>query len=153
MYPRRAVVFALDTIVRPMVDDDGYHWVFDPRLPGLLRDCRATGHRVFGMLDPSAFGLLIENDRDREALARYINDAMKAAGVEPFDDLHITDNVGDPTPLWGWRRRFGFALSAVTVVGAGAGYEQLRRNAGLSGQHLEPNNAEELFNTSHAIVY
>ena len=41
-------------------DSSGYAWSFDPQLPGLLRDYRALGYRLIGILAPSAFGLELD---------------------------------------------------------------------------------------------
>ena len=153
MFHNRAIIFALDAIIRAQSGAEGYHWLFDPRLPGLLKDCRATGHFVFGLLDPSRFGLLLADTSEASELAEYINHSLFLQGGTPFDAIHISTDLSDPHPLWAWKRRFGFSLSQTTVVGYGAPFTQLRRNAGLGGVHWSPNSTDEIFRPSQILGF
>jgi hypothetical protein len=149
MLLKRAIVFALDAIIHPVIGEDGsYEWSFDPRLPGLLRDCRATGHCVFGLLNPSLYGLSLDGPEDDADLALYINGMLYKKGGVPLDGVHISAHLDDPKPLWAWKRQFGFSLASTSIVGEGEVYERLRRNAGLSGLHWSPRSPGEIFRQS-----
>jgi len=145
MFRKRAVIFALDTIIDASHDERGYRWTFDPRLPGLLRDCKATGRRIFGLLDPSSFGLALETDAERQELAAYLSQKLVDAGAPPLDAIHITDDIADPTIIWMWKRRFSLSLRASTLIGTGVAYTQLRNNAGIGGDVWAPRSSDEIF--------
>lgn len=137
MYRKRAVLFALDAIISvdSCPDGLGYRWTFDPRLPGLLRDYKASGNWLIGMLDPSVFGLDLEGEEEHLELVAYINALLAEAGGPELDAIHITSDITDPRPIWDLRRRFGFKLRRSTVIATGPRYEVLRKNSGIG--HLE----------------
>lgn len=131
MYPQRAIIFALDAILHTVEGPDGYRWKFDPQLPGLLRDYRALGYRLCGIVDPRTFGLELETQAEQTELVAYINGLLKAAGAPAMDAIHLTGDVTDPQPLWEMRRRFNVDLASSVLIATGEAYETLRANAGI----------------------
>jgi hypothetical protein len=131
MYPQRAIIFALDAILQVGEGPVGYSWHFDPQIPGLLRDYKALGYRICGILDPAIFGLEIEGVAEQTELVAYLNSMLQAAGAPAFDAMHLTDDVTDPRPLWSMRTRFGFDLERSILVATGGSYETLKANAGI----------------------
>ncbi len=131
MNAQRAIILALDTIIRCRETSQGFQWTFDPQVPGILRDMHAMGTPVIALLDPSAFGLYLEGDEEREELAVYIETLFQAAGAPVLAAVHIAEDVSDPQPLWDLRRRIGFSLGRSVLIAEGEGYEALRHNAGL----------------------
>jgi len=130
MYPRKAIFIALDAIITPIDNNQGYHWTFHPQLPGLLRDYRAVGYSLIGLLDPSVFGLVLETSDERRALVDYLN-TLLGAGTPCFDAVHLSADVADPTPIWALRQRFGLSLKASTLIATGTEHEALCANAGI----------------------
>ena len=128
---KRALIFGLDSIIQIVDTDQGYCWQFDPQLPGILRDYHALGYSLVGILDPMAFGLLLENNEERLELTGYINGLLAGAGAPSFDAIHVSDDITDPRPLWELSRQVGFALSRSVLVGSTSAYEALRLNAGI----------------------
>lgn len=129
---QRALIIALDAIIRAVDDpESGYRWVFDARLPGLLRDYKSSGYRLVGILDPMSFGLFLETDAERAELADYINTCLAQAQAPHLDAIHIADDLTDPRPIWNLRRRFNLSLKASTLVGTTDPYEDLQKNAGI----------------------
>ncbi len=136
MNSQRAIFLALDAMFRPTAGPDGYGWLFDPRLPGLLRDFRALGFKLIGILDPSAFGLELDTPDEQGELVAYINQLLVDSGAPDLSAVHVTDNVTDPRAIWDLRARFGLSLQDSLLVATGPEYDGLFKNAGIG--YYEP---------------
>ena len=136
MNSQRAIFLALDAMFRPTTGPYGYSWQFDPRLPGLLRDFRALGFKLIGILDPAAFGLELDKSDEKLELVSYINQLLVDAGAPELSAVHVTDDVTDPRAVWDLRLRFGLSLPDSLLVASGAAYDSLFKNAGIG--HFEP---------------
>lgn len=131
MSSQRAIIFALDSIITVAEDERGYHWRFDPQLPGLLRDYKALGYRLIGIFDPMAFAVDLDDPADGIEIMAYINALLRAAGAPEFEAIHLAEDPTDPRPIWDLRRRFGFSLAHSILVAVDEQYEALRSNAGI----------------------
>ena len=135
MFKKRAIIIALDAIIQVHDGPQGYHWSFDPQLPGLLGDYKALGYRLIGILSPVTFGLDLDGVADELELAAYLNTMLGSAEAPALDAIHFPDDVTDPRPIWDLRRRFGVSLGRSILVATDPSYETLRSNAGIG--HME----------------